>query len=299
MASFLEWYVLERPSAGAGRARRRSRTPSRPAAKAPAAERRTLAHLASSHRSLFQLAAAADRVLEIDDLIGGARFSVLERRNTAGVAPGDVFEARLIWDAAERGGRARARDFRPHVPVSPARRARRGRRVGRAGRRSRGRGARRSCSTSRATTSAGTASATSARPRSTAMAADPGTPRRVRSAERFAAWRSPCCSAPGRRRERLPARRRPRAPPADLRHDRRRARTRWCSGATSRTTGLPRASWRERLETGRQLYRAGLARRIIVSGAVRPIQEPDGFATTSPTPWPPGSKGAALPPPTW
>ena len=57
-----------------------------------------LAHLASSHRSLFQLADAADRVLEVEDVIGGARFSVLERRNTVGIAPGDVFEARLLWD---------------------------------------------------------------------------------------------------------------------------------------------------------------------------------------------------------
>jgi hypothetical protein len=105
MASFLEWYVLERPSAGLG-----GRVPIahaiEAAARAPAAERRTLAHLASSHRSLFQLAESADRVLEIDDLVGGARFSVLERRNTAGVAPGDLFEARLIWDAAGETGDA-------------------------------------------------------------------------------------------------------------------------------------------------------------------------------------------------
>ncbi len=109
MASFLEWYVLERPSVRLG-----GQAPGSPAgppapispilhavetgAKLPAAERRALAHLAASHRSLFQLASAADRVLEIDDLIGGARFSVLERRNTAGIAAGDVFEARVIWD---------------------------------------------------------------------------------------------------------------------------------------------------------------------------------------------------------
>jgi hypothetical protein len=111
MAAFLEWYVLERPSAGLG-----GRSPIghaiEAAAKAPAAERRTLAHLASSHRSLFQLAASADRVLEIDDLIGGARFSVLERRNTAGVAPGDVFEARLIWDGGSEEGTPERADGR-------------------------------------------------------------------------------------------------------------------------------------------------------------------------------------------
>jgi hypothetical protein len=107
MASFLEWYVLERPAAGLG-----GKAPIahalEAAAKSSPAERRTLAHLASSHRSLFQLAESADRVLEIDDLVGGARFSVLERRNTAGVAPGDVFEARIIWDASGEAGPERA-----------------------------------------------------------------------------------------------------------------------------------------------------------------------------------------------
>ena len=97
MAAFLEWYLIERPSGKIG-----DRTPIAHAIEAgaarPAAERRLLAHLASSHRSLFQLADAADRVLEVEDVIGGARFSVLERRNTVGIAPGDVFEARLLWD---------------------------------------------------------------------------------------------------------------------------------------------------------------------------------------------------------
>ncbi len=97
MASFLEWYVLERPSKGAG-----GRPPVLHAIETggarPAEERRALAHLASSHRSLFQLASSADRVMEVEDLIGGARFSVLERRNMAGIAAGDVFEARVIWD---------------------------------------------------------------------------------------------------------------------------------------------------------------------------------------------------------
>jgi hypothetical protein len=99
MASFLEWYVIERPL---GKGKEGGRTPIAHAlgtgAALPAEERRMLAHLASSHRSLFQLAAAADRVLEVEDVIGGARFSVLERRNTVGIAPGDVFEARLLWD---------------------------------------------------------------------------------------------------------------------------------------------------------------------------------------------------------
>ena len=103
MAAFLEWYLIERPSGKLGKlGTSGGLTPIAHAIEAgaarPAAERRMLAHLASSHRSLFQLADAADRVLEVEDVIGGARFSVLERRNTVGIAPGDVFEARLLWD---------------------------------------------------------------------------------------------------------------------------------------------------------------------------------------------------------
>jgi hypothetical protein len=97
MASFLEWYLLERPSAGAGGVVPILHAVQTGAAQ-PAEERRELAALATTHRSLFQLSSTADRILELEDLIGGAQFSVLERRNTAGVAPGDLFEARLIWD---------------------------------------------------------------------------------------------------------------------------------------------------------------------------------------------------------
>ncbi len=43
--------------------------------------------------------------------------------------------------------------------------------------------------------------------------------------------------------------------------------------------GIPTRELAERLEMGRQLYRAGLARRLIVSGAVRPrYDEPDAMA---------------------
>src|SRR3954471_18672122 len=76
MASFLEWYVLDRPFAGG---------PVPPVVKAleagaglPAAGRRALASLATTHRSLFQLYAETDRVLDLEDVIGGARFRVLE-----------------------------------------------------------------------------------------------------------------------------------------------------------------------------------------------------------------------------
>jgi hypothetical protein len=106
MASFLEWYVLERPLAGGAvppvvRAIEESRARPDAGATAPpfsAEERQGLAGLAVSHRSLFELDGPADRQLELEDVIGGARFSVQERRSTVGISPGDLFEARLIWD---------------------------------------------------------------------------------------------------------------------------------------------------------------------------------------------------------
>jgi hypothetical protein len=97
IAAFLEWYVLERPLAAAG-----GRPPVLHAiemgATRPVAELHALSHLATSHHSLFRLESSDYRVLEVEDLVGGARFSVLERRSTVGIAAGDVFEARLIWD---------------------------------------------------------------------------------------------------------------------------------------------------------------------------------------------------------
>ncbi len=99
MASFLEWYVLERPLAGhrpdAGRVRDRG-GPGR----CPPTERRALAALASSHRSVFELFETKDQVLDIEDLVGGARFAVHERRKPLGMAAGDLFEARVVWDGA-------------------------------------------------------------------------------------------------------------------------------------------------------------------------------------------------------
>jgi hypothetical protein len=96
MASFLEWYVLERPLAGVGLA---------PVACAigegnglPADERRALAALASTHHSVFELFGTEGELLDIEDLIGGARFAVRERRKPLGMSAGDLFEARLVWD---------------------------------------------------------------------------------------------------------------------------------------------------------------------------------------------------------
>jgi hypothetical protein len=94
MAAFLEWYVLERPFRG-GLA---------PVVHVlddqtlPVEERRTIALLAASHRSLFELHEVNERTMDLEDVLGGARFLVTERRHTIGFNRGDLFEARVISD---------------------------------------------------------------------------------------------------------------------------------------------------------------------------------------------------------
>ena len=92
MASFLEWCVLERRLAD-GRP---------PVLHALAVERDdarqlALSSLACSHRSLFDVAHVEGSALELEDVIGGGRFRVLERRSTVGFEIGDIVEARLVW----------------------------------------------------------------------------------------------------------------------------------------------------------------------------------------------------------
>jgi hypothetical protein len=92
--SFLEWYVLERPLASGPPPVLRALERVGPADET----RRILAHLATSHRSLFDVVAVRGDTIELEDVLGGARFLVLERRSTVGFGIGDVVEARLFWD---------------------------------------------------------------------------------------------------------------------------------------------------------------------------------------------------------
>jgi hypothetical protein len=99
--SFLEWYVIERPLA-------QGLPPvvdalQEQATATPAGIRRAeaLACLASSHRSLFDIAHVDDYVVELEDVLGGARFRVSERRSTIGFEVGSLLEARLVWDGEQ------------------------------------------------------------------------------------------------------------------------------------------------------------------------------------------------------
>jgi hypothetical protein len=66
----------------------------------PEETRQALVALCTSHRSVFDLASVDGDSVELDDLLGGARFRVVERRSTVGFDPGDLIEARLVWDGA-------------------------------------------------------------------------------------------------------------------------------------------------------------------------------------------------------
>jgi hypothetical protein len=100
MVAFLEWYVLERPLP-------QGRPPvlvalDRTAADAADADRRlALTRIATSHRSLFDIAEVKGNRVELEDILGGARFSVVERRSTIGFEVGAILEARVVWDGSD------------------------------------------------------------------------------------------------------------------------------------------------------------------------------------------------------
>jgi hypothetical protein len=98
LAAFLEWYVLDRPFGG------QTATPALcwlrdDGASLTATERQALAHLAASHRSVFEIETVQPGQLAVRDLIGGARFSVRERRSTIGFQAGDILEGRVVASA--------------------------------------------------------------------------------------------------------------------------------------------------------------------------------------------------------
>jgi hypothetical protein len=63
------------------------------------AERMALAHLVASHRSVFEVETVQAGQVCVRDLIGGARFSVGERRSTVGFQPQDILEGRVVASA--------------------------------------------------------------------------------------------------------------------------------------------------------------------------------------------------------
>jgi hypothetical protein len=104
--SFLEWYVIERPLfsglppviAALEDARDRPASPGSPRS---IHRLQALASLAGSHRSLFDIAHVDGNFIELEDVLGGARFRVVERRSTIGFEVGSLVETRVVWDGEQ------------------------------------------------------------------------------------------------------------------------------------------------------------------------------------------------------
>jgi hypothetical protein len=98
--AFLEWYVIERPLESGKRpiivALESCREAEMTSPRAQA-----MSALASSHRSLFDIARVDGNTVELEDILGGARFRVVERRSTVGFEVGAIAEARIVWDGRQ------------------------------------------------------------------------------------------------------------------------------------------------------------------------------------------------------
>ncbi|HEX7505270.1 MAG TPA: hypothetical protein VF550_00765 [Polyangia bacterium] len=110
--SFLEWYVIERPLVSGlppaitaledARARTAATAGATAGSLAASIDRlQALASLAGSHRSLFDIAHVDGNVIELEDVLGGARFRVVERRSTIGFEVGALVETRVVWDGEQ------------------------------------------------------------------------------------------------------------------------------------------------------------------------------------------------------
>jgi hypothetical protein len=110
--SFLEWYVIERSLVSGlppvitaledARARTAATAGATTGSLAASIDRlQALASLAGSHRSLFDIAHVDGNVIELEDVLGGARFRVVERRSTIGFEVGALVETRVVWDGEQ------------------------------------------------------------------------------------------------------------------------------------------------------------------------------------------------------
>lgn len=99
--SFLEWYVLERPLGHGFPPVVDALEKARAQGTLDTDTAQALSSLASSHRSLFDIAGVEDNVIELEDILGGVRFHVSERRSTIGFEVGAIVEARIVWDGTQ------------------------------------------------------------------------------------------------------------------------------------------------------------------------------------------------------
>lgn len=96
--AFLEWYVIERPLVDGVPPVIIALEKACASSTTDIGRLEALSSVASSHRSLFDIAHVNGNLIELEDVLGGARFHVVERRSTIGFEVGALVEARVIWD---------------------------------------------------------------------------------------------------------------------------------------------------------------------------------------------------------
>ena len=96
--AFLEWFVIERPLPGGLPPVIDALQKHPTATAADLARAEALASVATSHRSLFDIAHVDDNAVELEDVLSGTRFRVSERRSTIGFEVGALVETRVVWE---------------------------------------------------------------------------------------------------------------------------------------------------------------------------------------------------------
>src|SRR5206468_11241688 len=95
IASFLEWYVFDRPlSAKPGHATPMQLYLDTHAATLPPVDLQRLKSLTQTTLSVFEFKSAKDEHFKVLDLLSKVRHKVFERRKPAGLEAGDIIEAR-------------------------------------------------------------------------------------------------------------------------------------------------------------------------------------------------------------
>lgn len=74
--------------------------------------------LLASHGSLFRIARVSSQTLLLEDLWGDALFEIQERRQFIALAPGDLFEGRLIPDPENPYQLCLGKTFLAHPPTA-------------------------------------------------------------------------------------------------------------------------------------------------------------------------------------
>lgn len=96
IASFLEWYVLDRPVSFAKHLTPAKMYIEHVAPQLTTPELNDLRQLTKTVLSVFEFLGAKPEKMRVKDLLLNEKFDIFERRKPAGLEPGDLLEARMV-----------------------------------------------------------------------------------------------------------------------------------------------------------------------------------------------------------